>query len=77
MTTVMFLSRNRRELDYHFMLWDFDTEGQEELNKQLQMIDAGKIPGHDNENDEDTPPDQKELDKVLEANSKTSCCSIF
>jgi len=42
MTTIMFLSRNGRELDYHFLLWDFDTESiGADAYRDLTTIDAG------------------------------------
>lgn len=42
MTTIMFLSRNGRELDYHFLLWDFDTDSiGADAYRDLTTIDAG------------------------------------
>lgn len=69
MTTVMFLSRNGKELDYHFLLWDFDTENESVLGaneyRDLLTIDAGHIPGHDDKEDaEDELVDPLELAKV-------------
>lgn len=66
MTTVMFLARNGRRLDYHFLLWDFDCESlDKDKYRDLQTIDAGQIPGHDDkEDDEDQVVDPEELAKV-------------
>lgn len=79
MTTVMFLSRNGREIDYHFLLWDFDCDRlSNEEYRDLQTIDAGHIPGHDDKEDgEDDVVDPVELAKVEAANSKTTCCTLF
>lgn len=52
MTTVMFLSRSGRRLDYHFLLWDFDTESMESNEyRDLLTLDAGHIPGYDDKED--------------------------
>ena len=79
MTTVMFLSRNGREIDYHFLLWDFDCDTiGPDAYRDLQTIDAGQIPGFDDKEDgDDAIIDPVELAKVEAANSKTSCCTIF
>jgi len=68
MTTVMFLARNGRRLDYHFLLWDFNCESDAVSNsmyRDLQTIDAGHIPGYDDkEDDGDVEVDPEELAKV-------------
>ena len=67
MTTVMFLARNGRRLDYHFLLWDFDCETQISQNeyRDLQTIDKGHIPGYDDkEDDPNEVVDSEELAKV-------------
>lgn len=70
MTTVLFLGRNGRDLDYHYLLWDFDTERLTDQEwRDLMTLDAGKIPGHDDKADgEDDIVDPKEQAKVDEAN---------
>jgi len=79
MTTVMFLSRNGRSIDFHFLLWDFDTDSLDaSVYRDLQTIDAGQIPGYDDKEDgEDEVVDPAELAKVEAANSKTTCCTLF
>lgn len=79
MTTVMFLSRSGRSLDYHFLLWDFDCDSLDrDQYRALMTIDAGHIPGYDDKEDgEDEVVDEEERRKVEEANSKTTCCTIF
>jgi hypothetical protein len=67
MTTVMFLARNGRRLDYHFLLWDFDTvtKLKESEYRDLKTIDAGLIPGYDDkEDDKDCVVTAEELAKV-------------
>jgi len=75
----MFLSRNGKELDYHFLLWDFDTDKlSKEEYRDLLTIDAGHIPGYDDKEDgEDDEVNPEERSKVEEANNKTSCCTLF
>lgn len=79
MTTVMFLGRKERSLDYHFLLWDFDCDRlNAEEYRDLLTIDAGHIPGYDDKEDgEDEVVDPEEQRKVDEANAKTTCCTIF
>lgn len=79
MTTVMFLARHERSLDFHFLLWDFDCDRlSADEYRDLLTIDAGHIPGYDDKEDgEDEVVDPNELAKVEAANSKTTCCTIF
>lgn len=52
MTSVMFLSRSGRSVDFHFLLWDFDCDKlTAEDYRVLQTIDAGQIPGYDDKED--------------------------
>lgn len=74
LTMVMFLSRNAKELDFHFLLWDFKTASDEqgmlltdEEYQALMTIDAGRVPGADGkfeEADSEMEPDPAELAKV-------------
>ena len=79
MTTVMFLGRSGRRLDYHFLLWDFNCDDlSKDYYRDLQTLDAGLIPGYDDKEDnEDETVDPAELAKVEAANAKTTCCTIF
>lgn len=79
MTTVMFLGREGRKLDYQFLLWDFDCDNvPEEQYRKLLTLDKGHIPGYDDKEDEaDETVDPEELAKVERANSKTTCCTLF
>lgn len=80
MTTIMFLGRLGRRLDFHFILWDFDltTKLPEATYRDLLTLDNGQIPGYDDKEDaEDEVVDPEELAKVQAANSKTTCCSLF
>lgn len=80
LTTIMFLGRLGRRLDFHFILWDFDltTKLSEATYRDLLTLDNGQIPGYDDKEDaEDEVVDPEELAKVQAANSKTTCCSLF
>lgn len=77
MTTVMFMDRTMRKLDYHFLLWDFDCNRlPEEEFRNLKLLNEGKIPGYDEEEPdaEENAELQKEVDRV---NNTTTCCSLF
>ena len=75
----MFLGRQQRSLDYHFLLWDFDCDHLgADYYRNLVTIDNGQIPGYDDKEDgEDEVVDPEEVAKVNAANSKTTCCTIF
>lgn len=80
LTTIMFLGRSGRRLDFHFILWDFDlqTHLKEDAYRELITLDNGLIPGYDDKEDaEDDVVDPEELAKVQAANSKTTCCTLF
>lgn len=52
MSTVMFLGRSGRRLDYHFLLWDFDTEHMDATEyRELVTLNEGKVPGYDDKED--------------------------
>lgn len=56
LTTVMFLDRTLRKLDYHFLLWDFDCErAPEQEFRNLKLLNEGKIPGYDEEDEKEIP----------------------
>lgn len=80
LTTIMFLGRSGRRIDFHFILWDFDltTKLKEDQYRDLLTLDNGQIPGYDDKEDaEDEVVDPEELAKVQAANSKTTCCALF
>ena len=52
MTTIMFMGRSGRRLDYHYLLWNFDCDNLgAEHYRNLQTLDAGLIPGYDDKED--------------------------
>ena len=67
LTTIMFLGRSGRRLDFHFILWDFDlqTHLKEDAYRELITLDNGLIPGYDDKED-------AEDDVVTPRNSRRS-----
>lgn len=68
MTSVMFLGQQGKELDFHYLLWDFDTEKLYDTNKayynSLMTIDSGKVPGINEEDDDDENIDDETKEAV-------------
>lgn len=78
LTTVMFLSCDGRELDYHFLLWRFEDRLTVQQRHDLVRIDQGAIPGYRDKVDRsDDSADEAEIAKVARANSTTTCCTLF
>ena len=77
MTTVMFMDRTQRKLDYHFLLWDFDCQRIPEAEfRALKLLNEGKIPGYDEE-ERDDEADEALRQEVARVNNTTTCCSLF
>ena len=75
----MFVDKERRTLDYHFLLWNFDIS---KLNKKkFDMFDQkqGIVPIAETNHEDDpnietpTPTGRKEVEKT----SGSACCTIF
>ena len=68
MTSVMFLGQQGKALDFHYLLWDFDTEKLYDTNKayynSLMTIDSGKVPGINEEDDDDENIDDETKEAV-------------
>jgi len=73
----MFVDKERRTLDYHFLLWNFDIS---KLNKKkFDMFDQkqGIVPisetNHEEDPNSETPSGRREVEK----SSGSACCTIF
>jgi len=74
----MFLTRDGRELDYHFLLWQFDNKLPEVQRRELVRIDKGALKSSINKEDcSEDSVDDDELQKVLNRNNTTQCCALF
>ena len=70
---MVFIPESRKELDYHFILWDFDQSKVNE--KELERLEAKQIPPReDTDTDEDS--DEKTDGKVDKVQA-SSCCTLF
>lgn len=72
---MMLQNKNDKELDYHYILWKFDTDKIPE-KRMLEKMDGGPV--NINDNDLETTgniegQDKSEVEKV----QATACCNIF
>jgi hypothetical protein len=77
---LIFIDKERRTLDFHFLLWKYDMSKAD--TKSLQKIDArqgGEPTVMDNESDEDLTASQQVAAGVkrVEQVHGSSCCIIF
>jgi hypothetical protein len=80
LSQLMFLDENRKTLDHHLVLWDFDSTKLDD--KHLRRIDNMKMPGAPKQKDCDTESsddENAEANKLLveKMNAQSSCCTIF
>ena len=74
----MFLDQNRKQLDYHFVVWKFDTQKLDQST--LHKLDVGVANANDDDNEDINSIDSQgnEIDKrPVEFAGKSACCTIF
>ena len=80
LSQLMFLDEERKTLDHHFVMWDFDSSGLDD--KHLRRIDNMKMPGTPKNRDcesESSEDENAEANKLLveKLNAQSSCCVTF
>lgn len=80
LSSLMFIDKERRTLDFHFLLWKYDMSKAD--TKALQKIDArqgGEPTAVENDSDEDLTASQQVAAGVKRAEQAqgSSCCIIF
>lgn len=68
----MFIDKDRKTLDYHFLLWDYEVS--QEIIAELKKIEARKVPMTQMLSDEDS---EEEHTKIAEQSHSSACCAIF
>lgn len=76
LSQLMFLDEQRKTLDHHIVLWNFDESGLD--HKALKKLDNAKVSsaGRDSSDDSD---DDLVANKMLveKLNATSSCCTVF
>ena len=70
----MFLDKERKALDYNFILWKFNTTKLD--HRLLHKLDNGVMGDEDDDGEWGTEGGNEDSDGV-KADTKTSCCTIF
>ena len=74
----MLLDQNRKQLDYHFVIWKFDTHKLDQST--LHKLDVGVANANEDDNDIDSVDSQgnyKDRPDAVENVVKAVCCTIF
>lgn len=75
----MFLDEERKKLDHHFILWDYNSEALDE--KEMRKIDNMRMSGAPKEKDDETESEDEnaEANRLLveKLNAQSNCCAIF
>lgn len=76
LSNIMFLDQNRKQLDYHFVIWKFDTSKLDQAT--LHKLDVGVANVNNEPEDIDSQESQDENGrKPVESIPKSSCCLLF
>ena len=73
----MFIDKDKKQLDYHFLLWKFDTSRLD--IKSLTKLDAGSQFQAPDEEEVEFDSDGNEIEpkEQVERSNASACCTIF